>query len=63
MVYDITYMWNLKYGTNDLIYNRNRLTNIENRVCGCQGEEGKVWDGRGVWGWWMPTITFRMDKE
>ena len=26
-------------------------------------EEGMERDGLGVWGWWMQTITFRMDKK
>ena len=30
IVYDITYIWNLKYGTNKHIYKTNRL--IENRL-------------------------------
>ena len=42
--YDSSYMWNLKYDTNDLIY-RNRLTDIENRVTVAKGEAGL---GRGV---------------
>ena len=34
---DITYMWNLKYGTNEPIYrNRNRPTHIK-KTLGCQG--------------------------
>ena len=33
--YDITYMWNLKYDTNELIY--------ETETCGCQGRG--VWEG------------------
>ena len=28
--YDITYMWNLKYDKNELIYKINRLTDIAN---------------------------------
>jgi len=37
--YDITYMWNLKY-EHKLIYirNRNRLTDIENRLMVSKGE-------------------------
>ena len=46
MPYDITYMWNLKYDTNELLWNRNRLTDIENRLVvakgGVAGER---------WGW------------
>ena len=28
---DITYMWNLKYDTNELVYTSETLTNIENK--------------------------------
>ena len=39
--YDITYMWNLKYDRNELIYEtRNRLTGIENRHVVAKGERG-----------------------
>ena len=36
--YDITYMWNLKYGTNEPIYE----TEIDSQIlpCGCQGNIG-----------------------
>ena len=30
--YDITYMWNVKYDTNEHIYETNRLTDTENRL-------------------------------
>ena len=33
-------MWNLKYDTNELIYNRNRLTDIENKLMVTKGERG-----------------------
>ena len=33
------------------------------QTCGCQGGGGKKWDGLGVWGWQMQTITFIMDKQ
>ena len=26
-------------------------------------EGGRERDGPGVWGWWMQTITYRMDKQ
>ena len=48
MLCDITYMWNLKYGTDELNYlqNRNRLTEIENRLVVAEGEgEGVGWTG------------------
>ena len=32
------------------------------QVCGCQGEEGREWDGVVFWGYWMQTITFVIDK-
>ena len=46
--YDITYMGNLKYDTNESIYkNRNRITDIENRLEGGRGEGEEGW-GREV---------------
>ena len=42
LLYDITYMWNLKYDTNELIYKRERFTVIERRK-----EVGR--DKLGVW--------------
>ena len=37
--YDITYMWNLKYDTNEQnLQNRNRLTDIKNRLVVAKGE-------------------------
>ena len=41
--YDITYMWNLKYDTNEFIYRHREQT------CGCHGggEVGEGW--MGVW--------------
>ena len=46
--YDITYMWNLKYGTNELIYKTetDSLTWRTNRLVakGKGAEEGKDWE-------------------
>ena len=42
-----TYMWNLKYGTNESIYKTDRLTDIENRVMVAKGKGGgggKDWE-------------------
>ena len=39
MPYDITYVWNLKFDTNEL--NRNRLTNIENNLIVTKGDWGE----------------------
>ena len=36
--HDITYKWNLKYDTNELIYETNRLTDIKNRLVVAKGE-------------------------
>ena len=39
--YDITYLSNLKCGTNEPIYkNRNRIMDIENRLVDAKGEGG-----------------------
>ena len=48
MLYVITYMWNLKNTTNELIQqNRNRLTDIENKLVVTRGEREV---GRGKMG-------------
>ena len=36
--YHITYMWNLKYDTNELICKTERLTDIENKLLVTKGE-------------------------
>ena len=38
--YHITYMWNLKYDTNELICKTERLTDIENKLMVTKGEAG-----------------------
>ena len=55
--YDITYVWNLKYGTNDPIYK----TEIDHRhgeqTCGCQGEQID-------WKFGLADVNYyRMDKQ
>ena len=42
--YDITYMWNLKYDTNEPIYKTERLTDVENSLVVAKGE-GMEWTG------------------
>ena len=37
-IYDITYTWNQKKDTNELIYRTNRLTDIENKFTVSMGE-------------------------
>ena len=36
--YNITYMWNLKYETDELIYETGRLTDVENRCVVAKGQ-------------------------
>ena len=43
--YDITYMWNLKYGTGDSIYKTETDHGHGEQTYGCQGGEGREWDG------------------
>ena len=49
--YDITYMWNLNYGTNKPIYKtETRPSDIENRLVVAKGERGgsgKGWEFGG----------------
>ena len=43
--YDITYMWKQKYDTDELIYETETLTDIENRLVRGWGRgELEVWD-------------------
>ena len=39
--YDITYIWNLKYDTNEHIYKTNKLTDIKNRLL-VANKEGRI---------------------
>ena len=39
IAYDITFMWNLKYGTNEPIY-RTESHGHRQQICGCQGGGG-----------------------
>ena len=41
-------MWNLKYGTNELIYKTETNSQIENRIVSVQGVGGGR-EGLGVW--------------
>ena len=42
-------MWNLKYDTNEPIYERETDSDIENRLVVAKGR-GRKRDGLGVWG-------------
>ena len=45
--YDVTYMWNLKYDTNEPIYKTEHRH--REQTCGCQGVGGWGREGLGVW--------------
>ena len=47
MPYDITYMWNLKYDTNELIYETE--TDSQTLRTACSGQERIKKDRLGVW--------------
>ena len=47
--HDITYMWNLKYDTNELIYITEIDSQTREQTYGCQGEGVGGGDGLGVW--------------
>ena len=49
MPYDITYMWNLKYDTNEHIYEIEGDSDIENRLVVANREGGWGREGLGVW--------------
>ena len=50
--YEITYMWNLNYGTNDTIYKTKKDHGYGDQTCACRGWGGpggeQDW---GVWDW------------
>ena len=58
--YHMIYMWNLKYDTNEHIYQAKTDTDIENRLVVASGREGGGW---GVWEKQMQTIIYRVDKQ
>ena len=56
-----TTMQNVKYDKNEHSYERERLTDIENRLA--VAKVGGDSDELGGWGWLMQTIVYRMDKQ
>ena len=47
MPYDITYMWNLKYDTNEPIYETETEPHHRNKTGGAEGKGvGEGWSGR-----------------
>ena len=59
----ITCMWNLNYGTDDLIYKTEKGHGHGEKTSGCQRVGGREWEGWGVRGWWMQTVTFGTDGQ
>ena len=51
ITYDITYVWNLKYGTNVPIYKTEIDHGHREQICGYHGGEGRKWDRQGLWGY------------
>ena len=47
-MYDLTYIWNLKNDTNELIYKTSKLTDVENKLVVTKGERQER-DILGVW--------------
>ena len=47
--YDITYMWNLKYGTNEPIYRKETDSQTWRIDLWFPRGRGREWDGLGVW--------------
>ena len=47
MPYDFTYIWNLKYDTNEPIYRKKHTRVQGEQICGCQegGGGGVGWTG------------------
>ena len=56
-------MWNIKYGTDDLIYKTETDQGHGEQACGCQGEGGREWDGWRFWAWWAQSVTFVIDGQ
>ena len=48
--YDITYMWNLKYGTDEPIYRRETDSQTQRTDLWLTRGRRREWDGWGVWG-------------
>ena len=58
--YDITYIWSLKYDTNEPIYKAD--TDLENELWLPGGRVGRS-DRLGVWDWHVHTAILKMDNQ
>ena len=61
MHYDITCMWNLKYGTDDPMDRTE--TDSQTWRTDLRFPRGREGEGWGVWGSKVQTIAFRVDKQ
>ena len=59
----MTYMWNLKYGTNEPVDKTETDSQTERTDLRLPKGMGREWDGLGVWGWKLQTMTFRVGKQ
>ena len=50
ILYDITFMWNLKMAQMNLSTKPKHAYRHREQTCYCQGEGGWDWDRLGVWG-------------
>ena len=60
--YDVAYMWNLKKKGYKLTYlqNRNKVTNVENKLMVTTGKRGG--DKLGDWHWHIHTTIYKIDN-
>ena len=58
--YDITYIWNLIYGTKEP-FHRKENHGLGEQTYGCQGGKGRDWEGLGVWGKYMQNVALGMN--
>ena len=56
-------MWNLKYGTNEPFYKTETDSQTQRTDLWLPTGGEREWDGQGVWGWQMQTVTFERDKQ
>ena len=63
-IYDIAYMWNLnKWYKWTYLQNRNRVTDVENKLMVYQGEKGRGRDKSGNWDWHIHTTIYKIDNQ
>ena len=58
-----SHMWNLKFDKDELIYEMERDSDVENRLLVASEEERWEKEGCGGWDQQMQTIVYRMDKQ